>query len=183
MRMRTFLCFFCCLVFLSSCTKQEYNTSIQGFRQLEKDLKEKFGENAHYTDLTILQNTNKGLDINLLVTENPYSYKMDGWNYKNGDWQKITEVYLELNQGDITNYLYTLKQEVNIMKIAYIANLSIQRTEEKGLVNVSLNQIEVLSPNNGDKSKMGYMISLISKDKAVKYHYNLKGDLIEENVL
>lgn len=167
----------------SSCTKDIYDNSIQGFRQVETDLLEKFGQGSYFTDITIVQNKKQQLEINLLVTSNPYTYKMEGWNYKNGNWKKITEIDLELVKGNVIDYLYSINKEVNLIKIGHLVSLSTQRTKEKGHANVLLDRIIVLSPNDGNKSKMGYKIRLSSSSNTFDYIYNLQGDLLTVDIL
>jgi len=173
----------CCIGIFNSCTRDAHNISIDGFCELESDLIQKFGQKSYFTDLTIIQNDEQQMEVNLLVTNNPYTYKMEGWNYKNGDWEKITEVDLELLKGDIKNYLYTIEKEVNIIKIGYLIELCIQRTKEKGYQNVTFSKVDIVSPDDGNKLKMGYTIFLTADNDKINYLYSLEGDLIHNNVL
>lgn len=164
----------------SACEPDGYQNSIVGFQEIEKDLIEKFGIKSYYTDLSIVQNEHNKLEIKLLVTSNPHSYAMDGWNYKDGDWQKVSEVGLELDKGNIENYLYDLNKEVNIIKVGYLVSICIERAKEKGLKNPILDKIVITSPDDGNKSKMKYAIYLISDTKKINYLYSLEGDLIDQ---
>ncbi len=179
--------FFSFYIFISflflSCEDSTYESSIEGFSKLESDLLIKFGKDSYFTDFIIKIDENEKLEVNLLVTDNPYSYKMSGWNYKNGVWNKITEVVLELRRGNIKNYLYSLQNEVNILKMGFLVEESLNYAFENNNKNIELNSIEILSPNKGGVSKRGYVVLLSSKSTKIKYHYNLEGYLIKEEVL
>ncbi|WP_344924475.1 hypothetical protein [Aquimarina addita] len=175
--------YLCIVVIITSCEKDSYRNSISGFQEIEKDLLEKFGEKSYYTDVTILQHPEYGMEINLLVTDNPYSFAMEGWNYKNGDWQMVSEVQLELGKGNIENYMYNLHSEVNIVKLGFLVNLCIERTKEDGFKNPIPTKISITSPNKGDKSRMNYVIRLEANNKKISYIYSLEGDLIDKYVL
>ena len=183
MRIQYLLFFIGCLMLSISCKRDTYDNSIDGFSQLESDLIQRFGEGSYFTDITILQNNEEELEVDLLVTQNPYSYTMEGWNYKNGDWQKITEVDLELVRGDIVNYLYTINQEVSIVKMKFLIESCIKKAKEKGYTDIAFNKVIILSPNDGDKLKMGYYIQIIADNKKINYVYTLAGDLVKDNVL
>ncbi len=180
MRVIYFLFCLCCIGVLNSCSTSVYDISVDGFNQLEQDLLKKFGHSSYFTDLTIRQDNEKQIEISLLVTSNPYTYKMEGWNYKNRDWQKVTEVDLELVKGDIINYLYTIDQEVSVIKMGYLIDLCIQKAKKNGERNIRFNRIDIISPNDGNKSKMGYSIYLTVDENKINYLYTLEGDLIRD---
>ncbi len=179
-----FFSFFILFSFLFlSCEDNTYESSIEGFSKLESDLLIKFGKDSYFTDFIVKIDENEKLEVNLLVTDNPYSYKMSGWNYKNGEWNKITEVILELGKGDIKNYLYSLQDEINILKMGFLVEESLSYTFENNSKDIELNSIEILSPNKGGVSKRGYVVLLSSKNTKIKHHYNLEGALVKEEVL
>ena len=167
----------------ASCNNNVYPSSIQGFETLEADIVHKFGNESYFTDFVITQNQEQELEVSFLQTYAPNSFEMVGWAVVNGTWEKVSEVSLELGGGDIKDYMYSMTNEVNIIKMGYLANLSIERAKDKGLKNISLDQVSVISPDDGDKSKMGYVIKLSSPTQNIQFLYNLKGDLIKKEIL
>lgn len=170
------------LMFIS-CEKEVYDNTVKGFSKLESDLVRKFGKNSYFTDFIINVDEQQKLEINLLVTNNPYNYQMDGWHYKEGSWTKVTKVYLELRNGDMKNYLYSINNEVNIVKLGFLVDTAFDYVLKNNFHDPKLRTIQIISPNKGRKSKRGYIIEFFLNNKKIKYYYNLNGDLIKEETL
>ncbi len=183
--MRIFLLPFYILIVVTflSCEDSIYKSSIEGFSKLESDLLIKFGRDSYFTDVKINIDKNKKLEVSLLVTKNPYSYKMNGWSYKNGVWNKRTEVHLELRKGNIKNYLYSLQENVNIVKMGFLVEESLHYVLENDSIDIELKGIEVVSPNRGKRSKSGYVVYFSTKNTEIKHYYNLDGELVKEEIL
>ncbi|TCI93139.1 hypothetical protein [Tenacibaculum sp. M341] len=167
---------------LTSCEKEVYDNTINGFSQLESDLISKFGKKSYFTDFIINVNEQEKLEVNLLVTDNPYNYKMFGWNYKNGKWKKVTEVDLELENGDIKDYLYSIQDQVNIVKIGFLVEKTLSTIFNGDIGDLKLKRIEIISPNKGKKTKLGYIIECVSGEKKICDYYNLQGHLVKQEI-
>lgn len=67
-----------CITTLISCGegagKQE--ATADGFSEIEKEIKDKFGDDAYYTDVDIIPIESIGNSISVTVTEDPESLKM-----------------------------------------------------------------------------------------------------------
>ena len=87
--------FFTLIAFLStlmltSCgegsSKQE--ATAKGFSVIENQIKEQFGKDAYFTDLSITYYESIGNIVGVTVTENPESLKMGQWNNTQDNWKQ-----------------------------------------------------------------------------------------------
>ncbi len=182
MRLKMIVLFLLCMFTLQSCKQDNYIISVTDFNKIERDLTEKFGLYSYYTDLSIVYNENIGHVINVVVTDKPESLQMKGWVKTDDDWKNVSEVSLELKKGRIEDYMFTLNEEVSMDMIENLVNTSIREIREKEKAETPvLGSVSVTSPNDGDKSKMGYTIEIKSEiGKTFDFFYNLEGDLVEQ---
>ncbi|WP_271785181.1 hypothetical protein [Aquimarina algiphila] len=182
MRLKIIVLFLLCMFTLQSCKQDNYIISVTDFNKIERDLTEKFGLYSYYTDLSIVYNENIGHVINVVVTDEPESLQMKGWVKTDDDWKNVSEVSLELKKGRIEDYMFTLNEEVSMDMIENLVNTSIREIREKEEAETPvLGSVSITSPNDGDKSKMGYTIEIKSEiGKTFDFFYNLEGDLIEQ---
>ncbi len=182
MKLKFGVLFLLCIFTLQSCKQDNYIISVTDFNKIETDLTKKFGLNSYYTDLSIVFNKNIGYIINVVVTDKPESLQMKGWIKKGENWKHISEVSLELKKGKIEDYMFTLNKEVSMDMIENLVNVSIREIrEEKVDETPILGSVSITSPNDGDKSKMGYTIEIKTEiGEKFDFFYNLNGDLIKQ---
>ena len=79
---------------ITSCSSSTHNqpATAEGFQNIENALKDKFGKDAFYTDLTITYNKSIGNIVGVTVTENPESLKMGQWNLTQDTWQQNSDI-------------------------------------------------------------------------------------------
>lgn len=181
MRLKLIVLFLIGMVIFQSCKQDNYIISVTDFNKIEKDLIDKFGLDSYYTDLSIIYDENIGHIINVVVTDKPKSLQMMGWTKSNKDWKHISEVNLKLKRGKIEDYMFTLNKEVSIVMIENLVNTSIRDIRDKKEAKFPiLSLVSITSPNDGDKSRMGYSIEIKSEiGETFDFFYNLKGDLIK----
>jgi len=164
------------IFFMFSCTNEDFTPDEKGFKKIEQDLKNKFGEDSFYTDLSIKYNHEEGNVIDVTVTKYPSSLKMKGFSNVAGDWEQISEVELELKKGEIEDYMFRLGREVSVTKIGNLVEKSMQYlTKDTQLQDITLSMASVASPVNGKKDEMLYHIEL--KSLVDNTYYNFKYDM------
>lgn len=180
MKSITYLILFMTTFLICSCNTESITPDEKGFTQIEKDLKNKFGENAFYTDFSLESKLSEGNVINVTVTKDPSSLKMKGYENIKGDWEQTSEVSLELEKGAIENYMFTLNNDVSIAKMGSLIEISSEKLKkEKGVADVSLVIASVEASVNGQKDEMTYCIKLKSEDNN---HYSFSYDIDGESM-
>ena len=163
-------------------SKQPANA--EGFTVIEKELKEKFGENAYYTDLSISYDASIGNMISLTVTDAPESLKMESYVYsQHTSWKQNSEVTLEVPTGrKAADFMFQLSDEINLTKLGELVEKSSkQLTVEKSIENPMLSTAFIKFPKNGDISKTEYNINLKPENGGTtfRFNYKLNGELIK----
>jgi len=172
------------VITLMSCggsSKQEANA--EGFRNIEKEIKNKFGEDAYFTKISIMHDESIGNMISLTVTEAPESFKMEEWNLSQNSWKQSSELTLEVPEGTkASDYMFQLDDKINLAKLGELTEKSKkQLTDEKDLKNPSLYIAFINFPKDGDISKADYNINLKPQHGGTTFRFNyaLNGDLIK----
>ncbi len=164
-------------------SKQPANA--EGFGAIEKEIKNKFGENAYYTDLAITYNKSIGNIISVTVTDNPESLKMGEWNLSQNIWKQSSEITLEVPKGSkAADFMFQLNEKINLTKLGeLVEKSSSQLTAEKSIENPTLSMAFVKFPKNGDFDKTEYTVMLKPENGGTTFtfFYTLKGELIKMN--
>lgn len=157
--------------------------STKGFDKIEQSLKKKFGNNAYYTDLTIVPIEGIGNAITTTVTKKPASLKMGEWTYSQKKWNQTSEISLEVPEGSkAADFMYQLDDEISITKLGGLVEEARKNlTAEKNLKKPRLSLAAIKYPNNGDRSKAKYLIQLQPEHGGTTftYSYKLNGEFIE----
>lgn len=161
--------------------KQDANA--KGFENIENELKNKFGKDAYYTDLSITYDKSIGNMIGTTVTKDPESLKMGGWSYGNNTWIENSEIVLELPEGtEAKDFMFQLNDEINLSKLGELVEKSIKQLKiDKKIENPVLSTAFVKFPKNGDISNTEYSITLKPENggTSFRYYYKLNGELIK----
>ena len=163
-------------------TSSEHHTAA-GFEAIENELKDKFGTDAHYTDIHISHDEHLGNMVTLTVTEAPESLKMTQWNLAQNAWSEYSEVSLEISEGSkAADFMFQLGDTFSLKQMgALIEKSKTQLQEEKNLDNPKLFSALIKYPKNGDIADAQYNISLKPENGGTtfRFYYQLNGDLIK----
>lgn len=166
-----------------SVTNQPANAD--GFSAIAKEIENKFGEHAHFTNITVMYSKSIGNTISLTVTEAPESLKMGQWNFVNGSWKQNSEITVEIPEGTkAADFMFQLDEKINLRKLGELAEKSSkQLTAEKNIENPKLKMAYIKFPKNGDISKTEYVVNLEPENGGTKFTflYTLDGELIKMN--
>jgi hypothetical protein len=147
--------------------------TVEGFSNIEKEIKSEFGSDAYYTDLTITYNESIGNIIGVTVTKDPSSLKMGQWNQSQGVWSQNQEISLEVPQGTkAKDYMFQLDEKINLPKLGELAEkASGQLKTEKNIENPTLYMAFIKFPKNGDVSKTEFTVMLKPEDGGTTYTF------------
>lgn len=155
----------------------------KGFSAIEKDIKSKFGDNAYYTNVTIIYNKSIGNSIVVTATEDPASLKMGEWTHSQGNWQQTSEVTIEIPDGTkASDFMFQLGNKISLAKLGELIETSVKKLKaEKDIPNPTLSMAFVKFPKNGDVSKTEYYVKLEPENGGTSFNffYNLDGDLLK----
>lgn len=155
----------------------------QGFADIEKELKNEFGDNAHYTELTIIYNESIGNSISTTVTDDPESLEMGQWTYSMGSWNQTSEITLEVPEGTkAADFMFQFGEKVNLEKLGELVEKSKERLEaEKDIDNPRFEMAFIKYPKNGDIEAAEYIVKLQPENGGTSFTftYRLDGSFIE----
>ncbi len=173
------------LLITSSCSESTRNqpATAEGFKALENEIKNQFGNDAYYTDLTITYNKSIGNIVGVTVTEDPESLKMGQWNLTQDTWRQNSDISIEVPKGTkASDYMFQLGETINLHKLGGLVEQSVQKLkDEKDLINPTLSIAGLNFPDNGDSLKAEYMINLQPENGGTtfSFYYSLDGNLIK----
>lgn len=155
----------------------------QGFADIEKELKNEFGDDAYYTELTIIYNESIGNSISTTVTDDPESMEMGQWTYSMGGWNQTSEINLEVPEGTkAADFMFQLGEKIGLDKLGELVEKSKEQLEaEKDLDNPSFEMAFIKYPKNGDMEAAEYIVKLQPENGGTSFTftYQLDGSLIE----
>jgi len=171
---------------LGSCSgAKNAEANAEGFGQIEKEMKSKFGDNAYYTQINISYDKRMGNMISTTVTDAPESLGMGEWTNLQGVWNQTSEVTIELPEGTkATDFMFQLGDKISLTKMGELVEESMKSlTKEKGIENPVLDGAYIKYPDNGDISKAQYSIMLEPENGGTtfSYYYNLDGSFDRMN--
>ncbi len=166
------------IVIISSCGGK-ISDNLSGFQELEREITDKFGEEAFYTDISVSYDKPTGLSFSVTATRDSSSYELEEWNWVTGTWTQTSEVALEITGGKPQDFMFNLVNDVSITKMAELVALSKKKVKDKKNIETVLNLISVSSSMDGDKSKMQYFLQLkpVTGGTSFNFYYDLKGTL------
>ncbi len=153
------------------------------FKAIEEEIKNEFGTDAYYTDLSIGYEEQIGIYVATTVTEKPESLEMGEWNMSQNSWQQSSIVTLEISEGSkASDFMFQLGDKINLEKLGELVEKSrSQLTKEKDIENPALNLAYISFPDNGDYSKAQYVVTLNPENggTSFSFSYDLEGGLIK----
>ncbi|MCB9195491.1 MAG: hypothetical protein H6598_04640 [Flavobacteriales bacterium] len=164
---------------------KEQPNDAASFVKLQEVIIEKFGKDAYFTELNVGYIKDLGPTISLTVTDNPGSLKMGDWTFSQNTWSQHSEVTLELPEGTkAEDFMFQLDDEINLKTLGEVTEKSITKlAEEKELTNPLLKMAYIHYPDNGDRSKADYTVTLEPENggTSFSFFYDLSGEFIEMN--
>jgi len=150
------------------------------FDKIESNLNKKFGDDAHYTNLSIAHVNNIGTIINTTVTDDPASLKLGEYTRLKGAWEQKADVTLELGSGTAEDFMFNLTEDVSLTTLSELVDTSKKKlADEKDLADAHLKLAVLNVPNRGTKADMKYNIVLEPKNGGTSFNftYTLDGTL------
>ncbi|MFH6602346.1 hypothetical protein ACEZ3G_02575 [Maribacter algicola] len=154
-----------------------------GFSGIEKELKKEFGNDAYYTELTIIYNESIGNSISTTVTNDPESMEMGQWTYAMGNWNQTSDITLEVPEGTkAADFMFQLNEKISLEKLGELVEKSREQLEEeKDIDNPRLEMAFIKYPKNGDIEAAEYIVKLQPENGGTSFtfSYGLEGSFIE----
>jgi len=165
----------------SGIDKQAANA--EGFANIETAMKTQFGDDAYYTDLTIMYDESMGNYVSTTVTKDPESLEMGDWNFSMGTWTQTSEVTIEIPENTkAADFMFQLGADVSLEKMGELVEKSKSKlTEEHDIENPRLELAFVKFPDTGELADASFSIQLEPEHGGTKFsfYYTLSGDFIE----
>lgn len=165
-------------LFFHSCN-ESVAPNAEGFKEMSEIFKSKFGADAHYTQLMIVNGgKSAGYIFNATATSKPSSLKMEQWGRLKGAWKQTSEVTLEINGGKAEDFMFTFK-DINFETFGKAVEEGIKKLKDEKSIDAVIENASIIAPRNGDKSKLTYNFSLKPKKggTSFRFHYGLDGKL------
>lgn len=171
------------LTIVTSCRENSGKqlATIEGFSNIQKAIKNEFGDNAYFTDINIAHSASIGNIIGITVTKDPSSLKMGQWNQAQGVWKQNAEIFIDVPNGKkAADFMYQLDDKINLTTLgALIEQSKKQLQNEKNLNNPMLSTASIYFPKNGDISKTEYLVNFKPEngETTFRFYYKLNGEL------
>lgn len=183
-RIISLICLAFCLVMTSCKYHVPYNEA--GMQKLQKDLFDKFGENAWYSEISILSVSDNETALRVKETADPNSLRAKAWLKQSEDWIPQDEVMLQFNDGTPKEHLFQLsKGKMSLKTLADLIAQSNAKLKEKGLGSAKINFVSIQSAQlvKSDAQRVIYNISYENKsdNKSYSFVYDMNGKLVSFN--
>ncbi len=174
-------------LFLQSCGKS-YTHDAPGIKELNQDLKEKFGADAWYTNVSYsVSPDNKNIYVvSADQTDNPESLMQERWLKEGNTWQKIAKVNLDIQNGAPRDYMFQLDQGgISLETLGQlITDTRDSLQKEKGLTELKLKIAIVATSNIVLNKNDRYSYTVIFEDpenNSYSATYDLNGKIKNRN--
>ncbi len=175
--MKNFLLTIIALTLISCGSKTKFGENSVSILEAKKELTDKFGQGAFYTDLSI-NDTDQGSIISVTVTKAPSSLKMEAWSLFQGRWTQNSEITLELSEGaKAEDFMYTLeKNSVDFDLLGKLVEQSKEKVKNEKNIEVVTELISIAAPNDGNFKNMMYYITTKPKSGGTTFSFWYKMD-------
>jgi hypothetical protein len=168
------LIFIACATLFYSCKslKGKAFETTEGVAEVATKLNEGFGENAHYTDITISYVKGIGSTISATGTKDPSSSKMVSKLYSNGNWKDVSEVILEVSEGaKPSDFMFTLNEIEELKKVPEMVRLSVEKIKKEKNIDVVAEHVSVKYPSRimGPDDKLGFDVNLAPENGGTSF--------------
>jgi len=155
----------------------------EGFSKIEQSLKNKFGENAYYTDISLSYDKSVGNIVGVTVTEDPESLTMEQWNQMKDFWKQNSEISLEVPEGyKASDFMYQLDGKISLTELGRLVEKSKNKLKsEENQKEPTLKLAYILFPENGNILKTEYFVNLQPEKggNTFRFQYDINGNLIK----
>jgi hypothetical protein len=172
-------------VLLFSCkTKYEYNA--EGMGKLNSVLKEKFGDDAWYTGVTIRTISADETAVIVEETKDPNSLKQEQWMKQSDSWQKLSNVALQIQNGKPEDYMFQLDKQASLSRLNELMQEcrgKLREVEQVPDAEITFASIKSTNEVHNRNERILYTISFHSaaKDKSYSFVFGLDGKLKDFN--
>jgi hypothetical protein len=153
-----------------------------GFTAMENEIKNEFGEDAYFTNITVMYDEAIGNTLSLTVTKAPVSLKMEQWDFVKGDWEQNSAITVEVPEGTkAADFMFQLNEQINLSKLGELVEKSIKYLKTEKDIESLLKLAFIKFPKNGDMFETEYVVNLKQKNEGAtfSFFYALDGELIK----
>jgi predicted small lipoprotein YifL len=173
-----------CAVMLTvaSCGSKNYSPDAAGIETWGKDMQDKFGPDAWYTNLILAYSDGKAV-VSVSETDDPASLNMREWAWTAfTGWRQTSDVTLEIS-GDASpeEFMFQLGKQVDMKLVGSLVEKSkAQLAAEKKIENPRLESVALITPDREDVSAMTIDVALEPENGGTtfRFEYNLAGELL-----
>lgn len=150
-------------------------------QQLNKELKEEFGEDTWYTSIRLADDGGDGQVIADL-TKDPNTLQQERWVQSTGFWNKDANITLSVQGADPRSFMFRLDKEVSLPRLGNLIDQSrayLRKERNVGDGMATLAQVESSNQMNTRAQGIHYNVVLHSKSTGKSYYftYKLNGSL------
>jgi hypothetical protein len=153
----------------------------EGVTEVVTKLKEAFGKNASYTEITISYYKGIGSTISATGTNDPSSPKMVSKLYSKGKWEETSDVILEVSEGaKPSDFMFTLEEVEHLKKVPEMVKVSIEKIKQEKDFDVVAEHVSVKYPSRiiGPDDKLRFDVNLRPENGGTSFimTFDNKGD-------
>jgi hypothetical protein len=163
---------------------EAYFESDDQFNELLSSLNEQFTENAGYQSIMLSFDERMGNTVLVKVSKDINKNIIEEWFYMNGNWEKAEEGKLELNDKEVSDFLFSLKDDYDLSLLLSIVNKSKEKVKAQFKVkNVLCKSINlIMSKDRTSANKMDDLITQATVENeedgtTYKINFDAQGNL------
>jgi hypothetical protein len=158
-----------------------YTPNAEGFAKIQDDLKSKFGNDAYYSDISVIYSPGDGITLKVTVTKDPASLKMEEWIHSSSvGWKQTADVSIEIPEDtDAKVFMYQLAGKFDLKKIGELVEQSAQKLADEKQIKGAVLHTAVLHTADRPASEMDIYIAMEPENggTSFNFHYDLDGNL------
>lgn len=168
----------------SSCKfKLTYNQA--GMDKLQKELTDKFGPNAWYSEITLLSLSEDESTVRVKESSDPNSLRGKTWMKQADTWIPMDDIMFQFNDNAPQNHLFQLNKQVSLDTLVSLIDRSKSQLQKRGIVDASIHFVSIQSAVTvkNRESRILYTISFQNKkdNESISFVYDLTGNLVSLN--
>jgi len=174
----------CLALSLGSC-KYRLSYDKEGMQQLHKELTHKFGSDAWYSEITVLNPSEEETLIRVKTTDDPNSLRGKSWVKQAGSWIPLEDVVFQFSDSQPQSHLFQLGRQASLDTLAQLIKRSATTLRQQGIDSATVHFVSIQSAQmvKQEDKRILYNISFRNHADGQSYTfvYDLRGRLLMLN--
>lgn len=144
-----------------------------GMEKLEQILEQKFGQDAWYSEITVLSQSEDETLIRVKETKDKEFLKGKTWVKQGDTWMDMENIQFTFDDGNPESHFFQLNKAVSLDTLIALTQRCLKQLENEGLKEISVYFISIQSAPIVKSASQRYLysVSLMDKSSGEKYYF------------